>query len=75
MKSDWTKVKFWLGKKSFSRDFFICLKCDLWTCTQTQTIQCIDSINRQNLSISECTRSLVQQLVIRICPVSDCLEW
>jgi hypothetical protein len=55
--------------------FCICLKCDLRTCIQTRTGQCIDLTNRQNLAISQCIKNQVQPIVNQICPISDCLEW
>jgi hypothetical protein len=51
------------------------LQCNLQTCKQTRTSQCIDLIDRRNLSIAQCTKIQAQPSVNRICPISDCLEW
>ncbi|CAF3129881.1 unnamed protein product [Rotaria sp. Silwood2] len=50
-------------------------QCDLRTCLQRRTIQCINSITRQNLSMFSCTQNQVQPLINRICPIADCLQW
>lgn len=42
---------------------------------QTSIIQCIDSNNRQILSMSECERYQVLLLKNRTCQIPSCLEW
>ncbi|UJR08429.1 hypothetical protein I4U23_012699 [Adineta vaga] len=52
-------------------------ECDLQTCSQTRTIECVDLIHRERIpAISECKRiQSSPPLANRICPIPECLEW